>query len=227
MRLADRATVILPDVRGFGRSICREPERHTWQSYADDVLALLDHLGLDRAHVGGTGMGSGIAIRVGLSSPARIAGLVLISPEHRGEHRPSAGMVARQEEMADSILTDGLEVAWETWLPMMPEGMAAMVRDAFPRTDPKSQAAALRAIASQEPFERLEDIRALTMPTLVIPGGDPNHPSELGEQYRALLARPMISTVDMWTGSPDAAGFATRVAPAIKRFLEMRLPETT
>lgn len=102
MELAGRARVILSDVRGFGRSICREPERHTWQSYADDVLALLDHLGLERALVGGTGMGSGIAIRAGLSSPARIAGLVLISPEHRGEERPSAEMVARQEEMADA-----------------------------------------------------------------------------------------------------------------------------
>jgi 3-oxoadipate enol-lactonase len=220
MALAGRATVILPDVRGYGRSICREPERHTWESYADDVLALLDHLGLERAHVGGAGMGSGIAVRVGLSWPARIAGLVLISPEHRGEERPSARMVARQEEMADRILTDGLEAAWEEWLPMMPEAMAAMVRDAFPRTDPRSQAAALRAIASQEPFESLEEIRALTMPTLVIPGGDPNHPPELGERYRALLARPIISTVDMWTGSTDAAGFATRVAPAIKHFLE-------
>jgi hypothetical protein len=59
------------------------------------------------------------------------------------------------------------------------------------------------------------------MPTLVIPGGDPNHPSELGETYRALLARPTISAMEMWTGSTDAAGFATRVAPAIKRFLEM------
>ena len=84
LALAGRATVILPDVRGYGRSICREPERHTWESYADDVLALLDHLGLERAHVGGAGMGSGIAVRVRLSAPARIAGLVLISPEHRG-----------------------------------------------------------------------------------------------------------------------------------------------
>jgi pimeloyl-ACP methyl ester carboxylesterase len=206
-------------VRGFGRSICREADRHTWQSYANDVVALLDHLGLERALVGGAGMGSGIAIRAGLSWPARIAGLVLISPEHRGEERPAAEMVALQQEMADRILTDGLEAAWETWLPTMPEGMATMIRDAFPRADSASQAAALRAIASQEPFERLEEIRALTMPTLVIPGGDPNHPPELAEKYRALLAQPTVIAVDMWTGTADSVGFAARLAPAIERFL--------
>jgi pimeloyl-ACP methyl ester carboxylesterase len=217
--LADSATVMLPDVRGFGRSICRDRECHTWGCYADDVVALLDHLGFERALVGGAGMGSGIAIRAGLDAPERVGGLVLISPEHRGEERPSPEMVALQEEMADRIATEGLEAAWQTWLPMMPEGMAAMVRDGFARADPASQGAALGAIASQEPFERLEQIRDLTMPTLVIPGGDPNHPPELGEVYRGLLAQPLVITVDMWTGTEDADGFAKRLAPAIRSFL--------
>ena len=37
------AVVILPDVRGYGKSVCRDPERHTWRQYADDVASLLDH----------------------------------------------------------------------------------------------------------------------------------------------------------------------------------------
>jgi 3-oxoadipate enol-lactonase len=218
--LAERATVILPDVRGYGRSVCREPERHTWQWYADDIVSLLNRLGVQRAFVGGCGMGAGIAMRAGLSSPDRIRGLILISPEHRGEDRPSAEMIGRQQDMADQILADGLQAAWQSWLPMMPEGMAAMVRDAFPRADPASQAAALRAIADQEPFERLDEIRALTMPVLVVPGSDPNHPRELGEKYRAVLPQPTVIELDMWTGVVDASGFAARLAPVIARLLE-------
>ena len=30
-RLADRYTVVLPDVRGYGRSVCTDPTRHTWR----------------------------------------------------------------------------------------------------------------------------------------------------------------------------------------------------
>jgi 3-oxoadipate enol-lactonase len=94
LRLAARATVVLPDVRGYGRSICRDPKRHTWQTYAEDVVALLDHLGAERAMVGGVGMGAGIALRAGLSWPERVSDLVLISPEHRGEERPTAELGA-------------------------------------------------------------------------------------------------------------------------------------
>ncbi len=40
-RLADRYKVVLPDIRGYGRSVCTDPARHTWTQYADDIIALL------------------------------------------------------------------------------------------------------------------------------------------------------------------------------------------
>ncbi|MFP1628481.1 alpha/beta fold hydrolase [Streptomyces sp. 5K101] len=52
-RLADTYTVVLPDVRGYGRSVCVGPARHTWSQYVDDVGALMDHLGLRRAALKG------------------------------------------------------------------------------------------------------------------------------------------------------------------------------
>lgn len=218
--LGERATVILPDIRGFGGSICRDRRLHTWDRYADDVVALLDHLGIDRALVGGCGMGSGIALRAGLTAPDRVGGLVLISPEHKGEQRPTPEEVAWQEGVAEQIRTEGVESGWAGVLPRMPAGMAAMVRDGFVRADAASQAAALGAIASQEPFERIADLSALEMPVLVIPGGDPNHPPELAEAYRGVLRQPLGIPVDMWDGVTDAEGFAPRVAPAIERFLD-------
>src|SRR5688572_6626762 len=33
-RLADRYAVVLPDIRGYGRSVCADPTRHTWAQYA-------------------------------------------------------------------------------------------------------------------------------------------------------------------------------------------------
>jgi len=219
-RLTATARTILPDIRGFGESVCREPARHTWQQYADDVVALLDHLQVESAVVGGGGMGSGIAMRTGLSAPDRVAGLVLLSPEHKGERRPTPEQVAWQERIADTIRTEGVEVGWASVFPMMPEGMAAMVRDAFARTDPASQGTALHAIAAQEPFERLDDLGALEMPVLVIPGSDDNHPRELGAAYHRVLPNCAVVDLDLWAGVQDAEGFALRVAPVLERYLD-------
>ncbi|MBC9726776.1 alpha/beta fold hydrolase [Streptomyces sp. TRM68367] len=62
-RLLADATEVLPDVRGYGRSVCADPARHTWAQYVADVVALLAHLGLERAVVGGTGLGGTVALR--------------------------------------------------------------------------------------------------------------------------------------------------------------------
>ncbi|MEV0760940.1 alpha/beta hydrolase [Nocardia sp. NPDC050435] len=52
--LADDYRVALPDIRGYGRSVCRDPARHTWTQYTRDVLALLAHLGAERAFLADT-----------------------------------------------------------------------------------------------------------------------------------------------------------------------------
>lgn len=65
------------DLRGFGASAQDEavPFRH-----ADDLLALLDHLGIERAHLCGLSMGGAIAARFAIEHPDRVARLVLVSP---------------------------------------------------------------------------------------------------------------------------------------------------
>ncbi|MFI9645784.1 alpha/beta fold hydrolase [Streptomyces sp. NPDC052040] len=56
--LADQGTVVLPDLRGHGRSHCPDPARHTWARYTDDLVRLLDHLDIARAVLVGAGPGS-------------------------------------------------------------------------------------------------------------------------------------------------------------------------
>jgi hypothetical protein len=45
--------VVLRDIRGYGRSIYRNPSLHTYSRYAADIVALLDHLEVFSADVGG------------------------------------------------------------------------------------------------------------------------------------------------------------------------------
>jgi pimeloyl-ACP methyl ester carboxylesterase len=69
------------DLRGFGDS---DPEpvdaTRGLADYSDDVLALADELRLDRLHLVGWSLGGGVALRVLLDAPGRLASLTLIAP---------------------------------------------------------------------------------------------------------------------------------------------------
>ncbi len=67
--------VVAPDLRGYGDSERQEP--YTIQQHARDAGALLEALGMPRAHVLGLSMGGAIALELALDQPGRVAGLVL------------------------------------------------------------------------------------------------------------------------------------------------------
>ncbi len=75
--------VIRLDYRGRGRSDRGDAASYTVPQEAQDVLALLDHLGLDRVTILGTSRGGLIAMLLGGTAPGRLAGAILndIGPE--------------------------------------------------------------------------------------------------------------------------------------------------
>jgi 3-oxoadipate enol-lactonase len=70
--------VLVPDHRGVGRS-ARPIGPYFMRTLADDVAAVLDHAGVERAYVAGISLGGMIAQHVALRHPSRVAGLVLLS----------------------------------------------------------------------------------------------------------------------------------------------------
>jgi pimeloyl-ACP methyl ester carboxylesterase len=76
--LGERFRVIAFDNRRVGRS--SEPRGpYSTRQMADDAVALLDHLGIDRAHVLGASLGGAIAQELALGYPERVARLMLVS----------------------------------------------------------------------------------------------------------------------------------------------------
>jgi len=70
--------VVALDNRGHGRSSkSHDPQDYTPQKMAEDAAALLDHLGIGRAHVMGYSMGARIAAFLALAHPDKAATLVL------------------------------------------------------------------------------------------------------------------------------------------------------
>ncbi len=73
--------VILLDLLGHGRSDkSSDPKDHRADFYADQVIALLDHLGIGQAMVGGVSLGCMVSLHVAVKAPQRVAGLFLEMP---------------------------------------------------------------------------------------------------------------------------------------------------
>jgi 3-oxoadipate enol-lactonase len=217
-RLADLCTIVLPDVRGYGRSVCPDPTRHTWAQYAGDVVALLDHLDAPRAILGGTGLGSTIALRAAAAHPERVRGLVLISVEDIEADAAKEAEIELMDAFAKRVRTQGIDAGWEPILPALAPVIGALVRDAIPRSDPASIAAAA-AIGRDRSFRSVDELAGITTPTLVIPGMDPRHPPALAEAVARTLPRGRLATVGLSPDLSSADNLARAFAPAIRDFL--------
>jgi len=86
--LATHYRAIRYDVRGFGKSSV--PLEGTPYFDYQDLVALLDHLGVRSAHVAGWSMGSGIAIDFVLTHPKRARSLISVGPWVSGYSSPAA-----------------------------------------------------------------------------------------------------------------------------------------
>ncbi|MDP2340490.1 MAG: alpha/beta hydrolase [Deltaproteobacteria bacterium] len=98
---ADRVAISF-DQRGFGLSERPEgpygPERH-----ADDAVAVLQALGIERAIVVGHSYGGGVALRMLLRHPERVAGLVLVDTFALSTQMPSSFHVAKTPIVGEAI----------------------------------------------------------------------------------------------------------------------------
>jgi 3-oxoadipate enol-lactonase len=97
--LAPESRVITWDERGFGQTPAAAPFSY-WDS-ADDALALLTHLGIEQAVVGGMSQGGFISLRMALTAPDRVKALVLMDT---------------QSGVEDPAASGGYDVLHDTWM---------------------------------------------------------------------------------------------------------------
>ncbi|MGA2392602.1 MAG: alpha/beta hydrolase [Candidatus Lustribacter sp.] len=204
--LSARYRCIIFDRRETGASGGRI-ERVTWASYAVQGKALLDHLGIERAHVMGGCMGVSCAIAFGVAYPETALSLVLYSPIGGAAHRISSHL--RFAQHLAYVQQEGL-----------PGVVALVAREgkhfgADPRGGPwasviKSDAAFAAAFAELNvarysalvagmartmydrdtaPGAEPEDLMQLDIPALVVPGHDAAHATSAARYLSECLAR--------------------------------------
>jgi pimeloyl-ACP methyl ester carboxylesterase len=79
--LAANYQVITPDLRGFGKSEAPD-EQASIEIYAQDMLAVLDQLNIDKAIIGGMSMGGMTLFEMYRKAPERFTGVILIDTSH-------------------------------------------------------------------------------------------------------------------------------------------------
>jgi pimeloyl-ACP methyl ester carboxylesterase len=78
---ASGAHVVTLDLLGHGRSDRpTDPLAYSMTAFGEQVVALLDHLGADRAVLGGTSTGANVCLEAAVLAPGRVQGLLLEMP---------------------------------------------------------------------------------------------------------------------------------------------------
>jgi pimeloyl-ACP methyl ester carboxylesterase len=166
--------IIAPDLRGYGESTVVAGTTRLGV-FAEDLAALLDHVGVERAVIGGLSMGGQIAMEFCRQYPQRVRGLLLAATFPQPE--TEAGKATRRA-MAERLLNEGMGLYAEEVLPKMLAShsivtlpaVAAHVREMMRATDPRGAAAALRGRAERPDYE--PTLAALDVPTLVVVGSE-------------------------------------------------------
>ena len=216
--LASRHDVILPDLRGYGLSVCRDAASYTWDRYVGDLLALLDHLQIGSAAFCGAGIGATITLRFALAHRDRMAAGVLISLEDIEDDEAKAQEIVFLDDFAHRIRTKGLAAAWEPILPNMAPVIGSMVREAIARSDAESIMAAA-AIGHDRAFCGAEDLDGLDVPLLIFPGMDSRHPALLASALAHRLKNAQLRLPE--EGEVTCSeGFGRAYAPSIRSFLD-------
>ena len=96
--------------RGHGRSDAPEdPSAYGLDTSVEDLLGLLDHLGIEKAYVGGLSMGGGITTRFTLLHPDRVAGLMVIDSGSASGHAHADEIRSRTTRVRELAFTEGME----------------------------------------------------------------------------------------------------------------------
>jgi len=212
------------ECRGQGQSALGCAPQLSITTFASDVLAFADALGTDRFVVGGISMGAAIALRLAVTVPTRVRGLILNRPAWLWGAAPAnmrpfaevAALLSQNTSEAALAAFDASDTA-RRFAAEAPDNLASL-RGFFARPDAKATAQLLGAIAADGPGVELPQIQALTVPTLVIGNvRDAVHPLAYARTLAAEI--PAARFVEVTAKADDRARHAADVRAAIAEFL--------
>ena len=190
-------TTLRIDFLGHGASDApRHPQRYDMEACIDDVLALLDRLGVQRFALAGYSMGGRVAMRVALRAPERVWALVLESTSPGIAEAAERQARVRQDAMlAARIRKEGVAAFVDHWesIPLfssqsrLPERARQALRTQRLKNTAEGLANSLDGLGAgtQEPV--LQSLRGLHLPVLLLAGQLDARYCSLADEMAALL----------------------------------------
>jgi pimeloyl-ACP methyl ester carboxylesterase len=202
--LSERHLVIVPDLQGHGRTadIDRPIDiRHM----ADDIAALIDHLGLEKPDLVGYSLGGGVAFFTAVKYPQRVGKLVMASAHIRRDAIPPE-MLAQQAQVSSAAV----EFMKDT--PMY-QGYQRVA----PRPEDFGRLLDKIGEAMSKDFDYSEEVRGLQVPTMIVcADADMAPPSHYVEAFK-LLDGGLRDGGWMGEGRPRG-GHALAVLPGLTHY---------
>jgi pimeloyl-ACP methyl ester carboxylesterase len=213
------------DCRGHGKTRpLGDPGLLRFDVFADDLVALLDHLGIATCVIGGISMGAGVALNLTLRWPQRVTGLILVRPGWLAQ--PSPPNLACMAEVGQWIRDDGAVQGKQGFLasplyahmaaeaPYTAESLLAQfdeprAADAWPR---------LLHLPRDAPNRDPAAWGRVAVPTLVLGNRvDFTHPFAYAETLAGAI--PQAQLVEIPSKAVDREGHVTAARTQIAQFL--------
>jgi pimeloyl-ACP methyl ester carboxylesterase len=184
--LSETRQVIAVELQAHGRTADIDRPL-SFEFMADDIAALIEHLGFENADIMGFSMGGGVALQTATRHPEVVRRLVLVSTAYstEGIHQEfRAGMAGMSAESAAMMLETPMYQLYSSVAPNL-ENWATLV-------------AKLGELLRPD-YDWSEDVAGITIPTLIIAGDSdfiyPSHAVGLLELLGGGVAGGMVETV--------------------------------
>ncbi len=191
--------LISADCPGHGQSSLPATQSPSFDYYANEIIQLKNELKIKKAILGGISMGSGIALHIALRYPEIVSALVLVRPAWLDAPNPE-NLLILKEAAASIGMSEGSATfkqtkvyqAIATQLPLAARSImgvfATSQRTEIPRV--------LERMVNSSPFDKLEDLRQLNIPCLIIANeNDPLHPFEMAKTIHHHLPNSQLKKV--------------------------------
>jgi pimeloyl-ACP methyl ester carboxylesterase len=208
------------DCPGHGESRLSPGYQPSFINYADELIRFLDRQGVQKAVFGGISMGSGISVNIALRYPERVSGLVLVrpawldrpNPENLLVLLPAAELMGRPDGKQEfSKLPEFLKIE--------PPAAAQSVLGVFSPDQQADLSRVIRAMVGDRPFEDIEQLKQIDVPTLIIGNDDdPLHPYAMAEKIQQSIPGSVLRQVtSRYIADPL---HTTQVRSSIQEFIQ-------
>jgi len=181
-----RHRAIVFAARGYPPSDVPEtPDDYGQARAVKDIVAVMDHCGVDRAHVVGLSMGGFAALHFGLTFPERARSIVVAGAGYGAEKQYEEYFRGVSEEVARQFEAQGAEAFSRVYgmaasrIPFLvkdPRGHAEFMR-MLGEHSAKGSANTMRGVQMRRPsiYDLEDGMKAMTVPTLIVSGDEDDH----------------------------------------------------